>query len=638
MAVATVAILAGGFGTRLRERCGEIPKPMVPIDGKPVLEHQIKLCKHYGLRDIALLVCYGHEQISSYFGDGSDFGVNLQYIVENEPRGTAGAILDALPFLGESFLVLYGDTYLDVDLARFWDAHKASNASGTLLLHPNDHPHDSDLVVIDNNYRVKNILAYPHPPNLFVRNLVNAALYVLDKKNLDVLIPSSGVVDLAKQTFPEMIRNECYLHGYITTEYIKDMGTPERLDRVERDINYGLVEALSSRQLHKAVFIDRDGTLNYEVDHLKSTQQLELLPSAASAVRQLNLSGTLAIVITNQPVVARGDINLKQLEEIHGKLEMLLGVSGAYIDRLYMCPHHPDAGYEGEIAELKTECLCRKPKPGLIDRACFDLNINRSDSWMVGDTTSDIEAGRRAGLKTILVRSGYAGTDAKYVVKPDYICNDLGEAVSWILSGHSLLTHQLLPIAIRAFEDCRTILIGGLARAGKSFAAQVLKELMLSQGRSAHVISLDGWLKPRSKRSEGTGVTERYDLQKISEVLGAVGMAKSRRTISEPLYDRATGISGDLIVRHSIGPSDILIIEGVPALLAKELLNLPKTLKVYVDIDSAVRAQRLGKDYSWRGLDSLGLANVLTSRERDEVPDVVASSSSADFILNSRNL
>lgn len=628
-----VAILAGGMGTRLRERSGDLPKPMVSVLGKPVLHHQIELCQKYGFTDIALLVQHRHEKIVDYFGDGSAFGVNLRYAIEGTPRGTAGALRDALPILGERFLVLYGDTFMDVNLRRFWDAHEASGSVGTLFLHPNDHPQDSDLIVIDTNGAVRTILPYPHQQGLDVRNLVNAALYVLDRAGLEDVIPLEGKADIAKHMFPRMLHLGRSLYGYVSSEYIKDMGTPERLDKVERDIVFGLPERLSGRQLRCAVFIDRDGTINREVNHLISPDQLELLPGAAHAIRRLNRNGTLAVVITNQPVVARGDLSFEDLGRIHARLESLLGAGGAYVDGLYFCPHHPDKGFAGEVGELKGTCTCRKPEPGLIDQACRDLYVGRQDSWMVGDTTSDIEAGRRAGIRTVLLRTGHAGVDAKYAVRPDYTAPDLADAVDWILNGHAELSRRLAPIAVEACNRCRLVLIGGLARAGKSYAAQVLKELLHTLGRKAHVISLDGWLKSKSERREGSGVRNRYDLAAASAAIADVARSSSRVVFYEPLYERLGRNADHQRIEHSVGPNDVLIVEGVPALLMDDLLGLPSLMRVYIDVAHDTREKRLKQDYAWRATPAEEQLATLAQRELDETPIVEQSRMVADFVV-----
>lgn len=152
--------------------------------------------------------------------------------------------------------------------------------------------------------------------------------------------------------------------------------------------------------------MDRDGTINKYVGFLRKPQELELTEDAAEAIKLINKSGYLAVVVTNQPVIARGEVTWDGLEEIHNKMETLLGKEGAYIDGLYFCPHHPHKGYEGEIPELKFDCDCRKPKPGLLLKAAKELNIKFESSYMIGDSDSDVQAGEAAGCKTVKIEEG----------------------------------------------------------------------------------------------------------------------------------------------------------------------------------------------------------------------------------------
>ncbi|MBU17711.1 MAG: hypothetical protein CL725_08405 [Chloroflexi bacterium] len=627
-----VAILAGGMGTRLKVRTGNLPKPMAPIHGRPVLEHQIELCRRHGFTRIALLVHYEHETIHAHFGDGAAFGVELTYCIEGEARGTAGALSDALSSMDERFLVLYGDTYADIDLRAIWKRHADTRAAATLLLHPNDHPHDSDLVEVDADGRVVAVHPYPHPEGSTFRNLVNAALYVMDRERLSGLIPTDRKSDLAKHTFPAMLSAGLRLQAHITPEYIKDMGTPERLDKVERDITIGLPERLSTRSPRTAVFLDRDGTINVEVNHLNSPDQLALIPGAGDAVRALNRAGVLAVGVTNQPVVARGDVTMAGLERIHAKLDHLLGQSKAFLDGLYVCPHHPHKGFPGEVPELKIECDCRKPRTGLIDRAVRDLSIDRRSSWIVGDTSSDIEAGRRAGLRTVLVRTGHAGLDGKQDVSPDYVVPDLAAAVDWILRGHSSVARQLFSVCAAATTS-RLVLVGGPARAGKTSAAQVLAELMTAAGRTSHVISLDGWLLSGEARAEGHGVLDRYDMPAAQALLQPLLLASDRREIRVPEHDRKNRALRSGAPR-SVGPNDLLIVEGVTALM-DDALVAQADVRVFVDVPDDIRKERLQAEYAWRGDDPATVAHRLASRERDELPAVRASAARATHHIQS---
>jgi len=425
-------ILAGGKGTRLKEVSGNQPKPMVPVLGKPLLQHSIEQCVKYGITDIKLLVSYKKDVIENYFGIGSKYGVTIQYIVEDTIRGTAGALIDALPQIGKQFLVVYGDTFFDIDLDSFWTFHQNQAGDASIFLHPNDHPYDSDLVEVNSDFKVKKIHPYPHDKQ-WRQNLVNAAIYIFNKDAFQGINLLSDSPDIAKELFPLMLESNKKLYGYISTEYIKDMGTPERLLKIEKDINSGKVKSLKKQTLKTAIFLDRDGTINQEVSYLSSQEQFELIDGVGEAISQINIAGILAIVVTNQPVIARGELKEAELKVIHNKMDTLLGKHGAYIDRLYYCPHHTDSGFEGEIEELKFDCDCRKPKIGLFLKAKKDLNIVLEKSWVIGDSTRDILAAQNAGMKSVLVCTGQAGKDGSYEATPDFVAKDLCEAVKMIL-------------------------------------------------------------------------------------------------------------------------------------------------------------------------------------------------------------
>lgn len=448
------AILAGGQGTRLRERLGDLPKPMIPVGGKPLLEHQIELVRHYGFTRVLLFVCHRADLIQAHFQNGRRWGLEIDYVLETQPLGTAGAVLAARDRLDDRFAVLYGDTMMNVDLDRLWQAHERAGADATLLLHPNDHPLDSDLVALDSDLWVSAFHNRPHPPGVWRQNLVNAGLYVVEPRALasfrggvrehaamptgDGKAPppdlgSRPVLDFGKDLFPAMLRAGARLRGYVSPEYIKDIGTPERYDRVCAEYATGVVQRSSLASSQRAVFLDRDGTLIHDRDCLRTADELELLPGVAAAVRELNHQGWRAVVITNQPVIAKGWCTEAELECIHHKLETLLGREQAFLDRIYYCPHHPEAGFEGERTALKIRCDCRKPATGMIQRAAADLHIDLAQSWLIGDTTTDLQTARNAGLRSILVRTGAAGRDGKYVVSPDLTCDTLEEAVACVL-------------------------------------------------------------------------------------------------------------------------------------------------------------------------------------------------------------
>jgi D,D-heptose 1,7-bisphosphate phosphatase len=430
-----IVIIAGGKGTRLAQSSGGLPKAMVEVGGKPLLEHQILLGRKYGMREFLLLTGFGAEYIENYCGDGSRWSVHIRYHRDSHPLGTAGAVLSAFDKLEETFIVLYGDTMLNVDLGRMQAAHK-TDAAATIFVHPNDHPHDSDLVELDAHNRVLAFHSYPHPPGHYFANLVNAALYIVSKQSLRPWcaekLPLSRPLDLAKDLFPQMAAQGAPLYGYRSREYIKDAGTPERLDRVRSDYASGKIHDRSFANPLPAVFLDRDGTLNVDKHWIHSPDDIELLPGAAEAVRAINESGRLAVVITNQPVVARGECTEAELARIHNRLAWLLGESHAFLDAVYYCPHHPDRGFTGERQDLKHACSCRKPAVGLFEMAARTLNIDREKSWMIGDSAADIEAARKFGISSVLLRSEGQTVEP---CRPHFEAETLLEAIRFVLYG-----------------------------------------------------------------------------------------------------------------------------------------------------------------------------------------------------------
>ena len=431
-------ILAGGLGKRLRARLGDLPKPMIPIGGKPLLEHQVELARQYGFTDIIIFACYRADLIQGHFGSGSGWGINISYVVEPEPLGTAGAVLAGFDQLDEHFLVLYGDTMVNVDLERIRAKHLASLADATLLLHPNDHPFDSDLVETDAEGWITAFHNRPHPVDRWFQNLVNAGLYVIRKESLSSWhagFKTPAPMDFGKDLFPSMLGQRAKLLAYNSPEFIKDIGTPERYDKICAEFANGVIARSSLKAPQRAVFLDRDGTLVEEVGGLTAAEQLNLLPGASEAIRELNHHGWRTVLITNQPVIAKGFCTESEVELVHRKLETLLGREHAFLDRIFYCPHHPEKGFEGERLELKIDCQCRKPKPGMVLQAARELNIDLADSWLIGDATADLETARNAGLKSILVRTGHGGKDGKFSAKPDFTTENVLDAVRLVLAN-----------------------------------------------------------------------------------------------------------------------------------------------------------------------------------------------------------
>jgi len=432
--VTQAVILAGGKGTRLASRLAGKPKPLVDVDGVPLLRRQIEALAEYGVDDVVLLVNHAADQIEA-FVEGAKLPAHITLIDDGEAKGTAGATLACLDQLEDRFLIVYGDTLFDLDVANMTEAHIASGADATLLLHPNDHPADSDLVELDNDGWITAFRPYPRGPGLDFRNMVNAAFYVVEKS---ALAPWAGKIDtgdFVKDLFPAMLAEGARLRGYVSFEYIKDIGTPARLEKAEEHLRSGLVRRARRDRKQRAVFIDRDGTLNKLNGHISRAEDLELLPNVGGAMRRLNDAEYRVVLITNQPVLARGECDEEELARIHARLETALGVDAAYLDAIYYCPHHPDRGFAGEVPELKRECACRKPGTAMIEAAAEAMNIDLAQSWVIGDSTSDIAMAERASLRSILVETGESGRDGKWNAEPTLRAADFSEAVDRVLAA-----------------------------------------------------------------------------------------------------------------------------------------------------------------------------------------------------------
>ncbi len=415
-------IMAGGKGTRISSLVNDIPKPMIKIADKPILEHEIECLRSQGFTDIIITVSHMGNIIMDYFGDGSKcspvtgktFGVNIEYYYEKEPLGNAGALFKIKDKLNSDFLLLNADALFNIDFNRFVDYHKKHGGLVTLFTHPNSHPYDSGVIIADKDGKVERWLTNEDNRPLYYRNRVNAGLHIISPQIfelLDIDINKIGKVTGNNKIFKvdldrDLLKKLVFtgkVYCYDSPEYVKDMGTPERYKAVCDDYKRGIISSKNLKNGQKAIFIDRDGTINKYVGFLRDIEKFELINGVVDAVKAINQSGYLAIVVTNQPVIARGEVSFSELNEIHNKMETLLGQNGAYLDAIYYCPHHPHKGYAGERAELKIECDCRKPKPGMLLKAAKDFNIDLSESWIIGDGENDIKAGLNAGCKTALI-------------------------------------------------------------------------------------------------------------------------------------------------------------------------------------------------------------------------------------------
>lgn len=397
-----LVINAGGKGTRIQQIANNIPKPLIKIANKPVLEHQLNFFSQFGIKSAIITISHLGNLIKEYFGDGSKFDMQIDYIEEHQPLGTAGA-LKFLKNQFETLLLVNGDILFDFDLQRMLNYHFKKSADITLFTHSNQHPFDSSVIDTDDDGRIIRWLNKEDVRDNYP-NRVNAGIHLINHSalNFNSNIWLNDKIDLDRDILkPNILTKKIF--AYDSPEYVKDMGTPERFYQVEKDLLNGILHSKNLNLKQKAIFLDRDGTINKYKGFITQPDQIELIDGVAEAIKLINQSEYLAIIVTNQPVIARGECSFNDLKRIHNQLEMLLGEQSAYVDDIIFCPHHTDKGFDGEIPELKFDCNCRKPKPGMLIQMAEKYNINLNDSFMIGDDIRDVEAGINAGCKSIYV-------------------------------------------------------------------------------------------------------------------------------------------------------------------------------------------------------------------------------------------
>ncbi len=623
--IETAYILCGGRGTRMGTISESIPKPMLPLLGKPVLEHILLQCKSNAITNICLITGHLGHVIKNYFKDGSRWHLSIEYFEEEEPLGTTGAFKFLENELPETFWIFYGDVIFDADLIQMVRYHRDKKAEMTIAVHPNDHPYDSDLIVTDSTGRVLRVHSKPHTRHLKARNLVNAALY-LTEKNVIRHLPY-GKSDWGRDQLP-LLTKKIPVYAWRTTEYIKDIGTPDRIKKVESDLISGKPSRRNLRNLQKAIFLDRDGVLNKDIDLIHRPEQLKVYPYTARAVRKINQSDYLSIVVTNQSVVARGLVDLEGLDQIHAELDYALALEHAYLDDLYYCPHHPDKGYPGEIAKLKVECNCRKPAPGMLLQAAEKYNINLADSWIIGDRQADIEAGKLAGCQTVGVLTGNALKNI--YIAPDFIFHNLEQAIDYIIEDPHKNPSNVI---YRNFlhSDKRPYLIGiaGNTGSGKSTFATYLTKYFQRRNVKAIKIELDHWILAPEFRSETHDLREVYQIDRIEEDLKKIISGES---IIPPGYKRHPTWK-TTPPRYELTPdTDVLIVEGIVAFMP-EILKYRFDYKVFCEATEQRFMDNLYSLNSWKGRSKEEIGYLIERRKQTEYQIIQKQKNMGDMQL-----
>ncbi len=424
-------VLAAGEGSRLRPLTLNMPKPMLPIDGKPLLEHTVQWLRRYGIKDIAVNLHHCPDVIVNYFGSGEPLDVELAYSYEDTVLGTAGGVRKMRDFIGDSPLVIvYGDVLTDINLHDLLAFHRQvttrdSAAAVTLSLYHVSNPTEVGLVDLDSDGRILRFVEKPKREEVFT-DLANAGILVVEPWVID-MIPPGIVFDFGRDLFPMLLEKGVSMYGWVAPAdtFIMDIGSHAAYDRAQQDWPAHL--RVRQTVLQPAIFVDRDGVINCNrPDYVKSWAEFEFLPGAIEALRRLSQLGWPIIVVSNQSVVGRGVVEPQVVDDIHARMVAAIRQAGGRVDDVLYCPHAP-----------QEHCDCRKPQPGLFHQAAERHNIDLSCSYMIGDAACDVEAACAAGCKPVVVRSGRWAEQAAelraHLLHIQHVAADLLQGADWIL-------------------------------------------------------------------------------------------------------------------------------------------------------------------------------------------------------------
>ncbi len=394
-----IAILIGGSGTRLKKIIRNKPKAFLKIVNKPIIFHQIEKLSAIKKR-IFILSKTNYKKFHNVLKKKFK-RLRFIFLEESKPLGNAGCLKNLEKINFENFLIIYGDLIFNIDFKRFIKFHLQKKSHLTLLVHPNDHPSDSDIVEINKEFKIIKLHKKPHK-KMNIGNLCMSGIFIINKKILKYL-KLDKFQDFSNDVLGKLLKTNLKIHAYNTREYVKDAGTLDRINLIKKQIR---TKKFINGNLNKkipAIFLDRDGVINK--DNFKNQYQnpLKLNYGAIKAVKQINDNGYLSVIVTNQPAVAKGFITLKKLENDHKKLEYLFGKNNAYFDRIYFCPYHPRKGFKGENIKFKKRSNWRKPNNGMFLRAIKEMNINKKNSYMIGDRDVDYLAAKKTGIKCLIV-------------------------------------------------------------------------------------------------------------------------------------------------------------------------------------------------------------------------------------------
>lgn len=398
-----IVILCGGLGSRLESQEQNLPKALHEINGKTILEWQIA---SLGKTKFEILLLIGLEDnYEKFLGIATSlevqYGHTILLLTENTRAGTAGALKSIESKLGKKFIVLLGDILFDAPVTRLLDTLDR-RVLISVWVRETDHPVDSDLVELSPDGKFSNFSKYPHKDLKILNNSFGLTGIYAMRKRFVRSIPESVFIDIPEHLDSLSKKQLKNCRGVVSLHSFRDIGTKERF------VTGGEFLSVLERKISSTlVILDRDGTLMRDPIRSKKT----FARYNSKIVKKLiKLNSTRSNVVfmlaTNQPAIAKGTTSLLKVRDDNKKLQDWLGSKGVHLSGIEVCPHHPEKGFEGEVQELKVECRCRKPNPGMVIDFVKRNSLNPTSIIVFGDSKFDYLLSRKLGCKFEWVRFG----------------------------------------------------------------------------------------------------------------------------------------------------------------------------------------------------------------------------------------
>jgi mannose-1-phosphate guanylyltransferase / phosphomannomutase len=387
-----------------------------------------------------------------------------------------------------------------------------------------------------------------------------------------------------------------------------------------------------------AIFFDCDGVLNEEPGDpgVVVPDQVKTIPGAGAAVRRAHEAGLLTVAVTNRPQVAKGLVTFEGVDHILGRLEALLAQDGGVLDRIYFCPHYPQAGFAGEIAALKIRCECRKPGTLLLRQALVDLPIDRARSMLIGDSLRDIGAARGIGIWAYGVRTGYGCRDRERYRReagtppvPDLMFETVSEAVAFGIGYRGLAAPVMAAVRRAMDRGTKPVLVGvsGRSRAGKTVVAHAIIRSLVEEGVAGLHVRLDDWIMAAPEREPRPSAEPR---NRVAMLPGVASALRAGGSVSAPGYEAATRGAGEA-VSYDAGGRSVILLEG--SFAAHASLRSMLDLAVFVAVPADVQRERFAAFHRWKGLEQQAIDALWHDRAEDEWPAVDAQLTGADLVI-----